>query len=284
MIRINYIIICFYIIIANITLFGFYSLVFIGTNFILFSLYSIIQNKICKKICKRICKKKIIILPQKSTKFIPCDNIKYKLSENQKNNEIVRIIKHIKNINSKQIVSHNKIVSKITNCNINNNNPTACGTYSNSLFSILSEMNYYVLKHKITKLSINSIYNYMEEIDMNNNYVILQFSVCCDTIILENSKRIFFPGHSFVIIKLYENKYIFSQSYIDTYDHKKYILQKTFLEIIDIIAKFEYIIMCQKIDDKFVQYWKDITKVNVSSWKNAIVNNKFMYYINYISL
>jgi hypothetical protein len=202
----------------------------------------------------------------------------FELVNNVQNDDMKKTIEFIKNITNEQILNHNSVISYITQSNINNCNPTACGTYANSLFGILPEINKYSIESEINEVLIDNVYNYIKKIDDDDNIrEIFKFAIYGDEIILENSQNMHFPGHSFVIIKMYKDRYIFTQSYVNVYDHRKYIVEKNLNEVLDLIKKFEYMTKCNTIDNKFVEYWHSITKIDVNMWKNGKINNVFLY-------
>jgi hypothetical protein len=216
-----------------------------------------------------------------------------KLFTKIKDNKISEIIQFIKNINKQQILNYNNIISKITYSNIDNNNSTACGTYANSLFGILSKESPYFKpyfkslikfrnEYPIDIMDISDINSYIKQINLGGQQIIIRFGIHGGTEIkLQNEdKPVIFPGHAFCIIKIYKNRYIFTQSYVDVYDHTHYIFEINLAEVLNIVYAFGYMIKSKVIDDEFVRCWNGITNVDIGVWKNGVVNDDFKYTIH----
>jgi hypothetical protein len=175
-----------------------------------------------------------------------------------------RVCTVIASITEHDIIDTNIRVSEKTQINIGSMNPTACGTYGNAMLLIFPRImdadqdGKCIENLKMFDGMDNTIKNIVIH-DSDNILYVYQISTnSCD---LDTKKR--FPGHTFIIIKIKSNEYIFTQSYVDMYDHTNCIKKITLREILVLLDKFKYIENSRNIDKQFIDYWKDITDISI---------------------
>lgn len=206
---------------------------------------------------------------------------------NKKSNPTDVVIQIIKSITPNDILDGNDIISQITGSNINLNDPTACGTYANSLFytitsKVETKFNHrnksYILgsleqkswrlleilklhdnRHTscIYRLSISSCDLYKKTDSNNNSNNEAQLSECFR-----------FPGHAIGLIRMAPNKYIFTQTYVKMYDHKRFIEVLDLNGVLELCKMFMYICKCDVVDELFIKYWNYITHIDATCIKD----------------
>lgn len=213
------------------------------------------------------------------------DSIMFKNSNensNEKTDPIDVVIQIIKNITPNDILNGNKIISPITRSNIDSNNPTACGTYANSLFyTIISKLE--IKFNRNIKTSVLGSFErkssqLLEIIKLHDkkhtSCIYTLHTNSCDlykkTVSDGNaqlSNCFQFPGHAIGLIRIAPNVYIFTQTYIKVYDHLQFI---KVLNLEGALALCELFICVSKydvIDQIFIEYWNLITHIDVSCMK-----------------
>lgn len=190
-------------------------------------------------------------------------------SNNSNSERVTAIITLIQNTDSKTILNGNNKISPLTRLNPGSNDPTQCGTYTNALYAILK--NESQNKYSITS---TNMYQTRELIKKQNNddasYIYTFGIYSCDLYDPECTNQCFahFPGHSVGLIKIDPSVYILTQTYVYEYDHKKHIDVLTLQEAINICDKFVYMLERETIDQQFIDYWKDISYIDISKLKN----------------
>lgn len=181
-----------------------------------------------------------------------------------------KTIELIKQISPEQIITHGKKVANALGETFIDE-PTACGTYANSLFFIIPDK---ILKTihpncTVVNIPITMILDFMNQLNNTNERMIIRFCVCSGIISFENGQNVFFPGHAFTIIRIDRQRLIFTQSYVNQYYHNECVESKTYEEVLQIVNDFYHFTQTCIIDGQFVEAWQRITRINANDWKNG---------------
>lgn len=174
--------------------------------------------------------------------------------------KIEKYMNVFKNIDTSDIIENHEKIKHMTNCNIDNDNPTSCGNTANAILNLSLE---YFKKDYANVLTCTDIDHLLCMIGNNryyNGFVIYKI----DLNSFDYTDN--FPGHSFILIKLINHNYILFQSYIDLYSLSHWIKSKqnveiNFNNIINIIKNIRYFCNSNIYDDKFKKFWKNLTSV-----------------------
>ena len=156
---------------------------------------------------------------------------------------------------------------------------TSCGLYAASLNSLVPK--FFGNDKRASNIwktvrDFNRLLILLDKHNANDHKYIYAFGTLSRPICLDkhNGERLapethLFPGHAFTIIKLKSNRYVFTQSYVNMYDHTQSTYMIDFHNMIKLLIKFGYICDCTVIDKRFVTYWNEITHVDISNLLNA---------------
>ena len=203
--------------------------------------------------------------------------------------EVNNLIQWITNITNDQIVMGNTKIAPVTGCNMNVNNPTACGTYANSLLAILPAM-YYINTLNTNLSYVHNIYfrsgynnivninhvnlnEYFRVTNMKDTREIIHFTISSSVVTLPCGKQVYFPGHAFVIIKVHPNRYILSQSYLNVYNHKQCTFELNTQQVLKVARGFQHMCQVKTIDDYFIASWNYLTGTKIDEWKHGRFKN-----------
>lgn len=113
-----------------------------------------------------------------------------------------------RSISDQTILDSHNLMKRYTNANVDLKNVTACGVTAQAIFKILSGIQGINFENVQITTKIDDI---NELLDENIIWVSISSCECCT-----------FPGHAFIIV-CYHDHCVIIQSFINTYDHRKYI-------------------------------------------------------------
>jgi hypothetical protein len=178
--------------------------------------------------------------------------------------------KFLSSIDSKAIVSSNRLASFKTFINVDSNDITACGTSCNALLHIIPS----IYKHdsKADLNSLNKTYNFNKILnkikydytDTNILYGIFISQKCFYNSLFGSDGTRVFPGHCFLLWKISYNEYILIQSFSNRYHFNDNIKCITKDNVVDIIKNIKYFYQAQIFDSKSALNFMNLTGVDFS--------------------
>ena len=188
------------------------------------------------------------------------------------------VCERLKNVSYQNIIEAHKKIEHITKHNIGNYEPTSCGTVANAMLkivpSIIKTSNEFLMDFCITGsgLSINKLRKIIKS--HKNDYHSYVYNIGTDSKpVYKLNKKDEFSGHAFVIIKLSNKEYIFTQSYIYKYGHGECTKTISFSQVKKILNIFNSISKSSKITEDFCNKWKELTLISIKELKNFCTKN-----------
>lgn len=185
-----------------------------------------------------------------------------------------QFVKNLTNIKNETLIDNHINMAKINKINTHNYNPTACGTSANAIFNIFTNKYNKKFINITTNDNVNCLNKIINKISYSKSQRKIMYMIGINAGNIEDDRADcdFFPGHSFILIKLYENIYSIVQSYIDSYtiqdwvDNNKVLYTKT--EILDFLDAIYELHVTQKLTKRVINAWDKYVDVDLSHIEN----------------